>query len=105
MMAVEILGFIAPITPIIRSMVGSCRFRNDLCAGFPRSFEVRLHVVDVDHHTLSVCSANRPWTLSKIPLFAADHNDAFAEHQFGMRDAAIVGFDLQTDFKPECVAE
>jgi hypothetical protein len=48
MMAVEVLRLVAPIAPVLFSIVGRCGLRNDLRAGFPRSLAMRLNVVHVD---------------------------------------------------------
>src|SRR2546428_9773196 len=111
MMAVGVLRYVAPIGPVVRSVICRLRLRNDLRDGLPRPPAVRLDIIDVDHHVLGIRAAERPGTAAEgpfgagLPLRAGDQDNSFAEHELGMHDAAIVIFDLETNFEPERVAE
>src|SRR6267143_1109325 len=83
MVALGVLGLVAPIGPVLLAVVGRLRLHDDLRAGLPRPPAVRLHVVDVDHHVLGIPSADRPRAPAEgpvgaiVPLRAGDHDQPF----------------------------
>lgn len=110
-MSADVLGKVASIGPVFFTVIGRRWLLHNPCAGLPSSIAVRVNVVDINHHVLCIRSADGLRALAKgisrsrVLFWPADHDEAIAEQEFGVQNAAILSLDPQTDLEPERFAE